>query len=419
MGDKPVKIQPPTSLDKVGFWLASSHEVSKDEWWEDHLPCKQHSYSGLIEVVVHCATAFRGSQWHLPVGASETKTQHEIKVLECPIFHDRRSEMLHPVSGAVLQALSHGYSVLFHGGDSSSRAPLAWLAVLRHCFGFEPSVGMQLLRNERWKLDQALQACADPAVGAEPRAAAEPGAAVECKVAEALRWVAGLKVLLAEGGFHPFKALSHGEEAPLVVYKALSQDLLEFTQLGLVNGNEDHLFWRRQTGPELLAQMLKEIDDETRLSPWYHCSKDFCRAAHFRQRRVEQRKPKEPGSIVARLNLGKFCKDQGLSDAPGAEPRERQRWTAAQKEPMTAGQFADLSSDAEQNSVLAGHSSHERIQKRLSLMGRAANDKEVLVAWRCQVGPEYWDVCCEDTGRYVMSMVDWLSLPKRPRLASE
>ena len=67
---------------------------------------------------------------------------------------------------------------------------------------------------------------------------------------------------------------------------------------------------------------------------------------------------------------------------------------------------------------MAGFSTQENIQKRLSLLGVAMHAKEVLVAWRCCVGPEYWDVCCEDTGRVVMSMVDWLALDER-ELASQ
>ena len=86
---------------------------------------------------------------------------------------------------------------------------------------------------------------------------------------------------------------------------------------------------------------------------------------------------------------------------------------------MTTGQCVDLSSQDSQTAALAGKSSHEGIQKRITELGRARFDKEVLVAWRCQVGPEWWDVCCEDTGRFVMSMVDWLALGDRPLLASQ
>ena len=112
------------------------------------------------------------------------------------------------------------------------RAPLVWLAVLRHCFGFPPEVGMQLLRSRGWKLDQALAACEQEL---------PERIATGCKLAEAYQWVAGLKVLLAVGGFHPFKALSHGEEAPLIVYKALSEQLREFLEPDLVNRDHEHL----------------------------------------------------------------------------------------------------------------------------------------------------------------------------------
>ena len=70
---------------------------------------------------------------------------------------------------------------------------------------------------------------------------------------------------------------------------------------------------------------------------------------------------------------------------------------------------------------MAGLEGHDTIQKRITKLGRAINDKEVLVAWRGRVGPEFWDVCDENTGRCVMPMVEWLQLPmaKRRRLASE
>ena len=125
------------------------------------------------------------------MAGAATKDMHAVEVLECSIMHDRRAEQLHPVSGAVLKALHHGYSVLFHGGDSTTRAPLVWLAVLRHCFGWRPAVGIQLLLSRGWKVAGELRACVD---GLPERV--QSG----CALAETFQWVAGLRPLLAEGG---------------------------------------------------------------------------------------------------------------------------------------------------------------------------------------------------------------------------
>ena len=160
------------------------------------------SYGALIEVVVHCPPVAGSVGWKFPADQFVTKQQHPVQVLECQIMHERRGELLHPVSGACLRALSHGYSVLFHDPTSSSRAPLVMLAVLRHCFGFHPKVGMQLLRDRGWRLDGDLEAC-------ETGLAAR--IATKCKLAECYQWVEALMVLRSEGGFHSFKALSHGE----------------------------------------------------------------------------------------------------------------------------------------------------------------------------------------------------------------
>ena len=117
---------------------------------------------------------------------------------------------------------------------------------------------------------------------------------------------------------------------------------------------------RQYTGAKLFALFLKEIEDEKRLSPVLHCSWDFVRATYFRLRRVLHRVPREPGAIVARLDLRRFAEANGLTaslglaDVPGAEPRTRMRWTAQQPEPMRIGQIADLSTAERQQETMAG-----------------------------------------------------------------
>ena len=170
------------------------------------MPGKRHAYAAMAEYVVTCPPKSARSDFQLPVGGSAAKDRHAIVELSCSIMHARRSEQLHPVSGAVLKALSHGYSVLFHGGDSTTRASLVWLAVLRHCL-----VGMRLLRGKGWKADVGLRACMGHA-------------RLRCALEETYQWVPGLVPLLAEGGSHPTQALSH-HQAPshVMVHKALSE----------------------------------------------------------------------------------------------------------------------------------------------------------------------------------------------------
>ena len=60
-----------------------------------------------------------------------------------------------------------------------------------------------------------------------------------------------------------------------MLYKALSEQLLEFTHMHVINRDAEHLQMCQLTGVHVLQCALKMIEDETRLSPWLHCSRIF------------------------------------------------------------------------------------------------------------------------------------------------
>ena len=78
------------------------------------------------------------------------------------------------------------------------------------------------------------------------------------------------------------------------------------------------------------------IANEELLSPWLQVWRNFFRASAFRKRRMEVRVPKEPGSVIRRLDLRKLCNLYFQGDM------DRTVWSASQAGPMMNGQIIDL-----------------------------------------------------------------------------